>query len=184
MGSELGQRSSQWTHFGETNFCCTATPKLPLHPSELCCFLQGFLRHVGSPVLWVGTCSYRQPWAEASFLPSQCTFPPLAPRGSALSKEWQPEQHWQPKEVAGGAGSCRLLPAPLVVGSFLQPCWNQPPPELLTGLRGEALGITPLVSLSSLAPPPGAFCCRNKARRGHAANMCQELQRRKLASFT
>lgn len=103
-----------------------------------------------------------------------CLFPRNgSQRDIGSSRRWQ-----------GRAGSYWLLPDLLAVVLFLQPCWNQPPPELLTGLCWESLGMTPLVSLSSPAPPPGAFCSRNKARRGHAANMCQELQRRKLASFT
>lgn len=53
-----------------------------------------------------------------------------------------------------GAGSCWPLPAPLTVVSFLHLCWNRLPPELLTGLCWEALGIPPLVSLSSRSHRP------------------------------
>lgn len=187
---EFGKKTSQWRRFGETSLYFTAPSEThSIHPfgagiNPVIHFPLGFLGHVGSQMLGVGTCLYRRPQAEAVFLPSQCCFLPLALPGLALSRAQQPARHWQPREVVGDAGSCRLLWAPLAVVSFLQPHWNQPPPELLTGLCWEALGIIPLVSLSSLDPPPGAFCCKNKARRGHAANMCQELQRRKLASFT
>lgn len=107
--------------------------------------------------------------------------PTLAP---ALSRD---RQLWQPRPglSQGQPGSAqRQLPALLAVVSFLQPCSSKLPPELLTGLPLEALEITLLISLSSPDPQCRAFCCRNKARRGHAANMCQELQRRKLDLFT
>lgn len=88
----------------------------------------------------------------------------------------------------GGKGGQALTGSCLILSPWfffpMIPCWNQLPPELLTELSCESLGMTPLVSLLSLALPPRAFCSRNKARRGHTANMCQELQRGKLALFT
>lgn len=140
-------------------------------------FSPGIFRACGKPSAWVGTCSCPKPWGEVVSQPllcRACFFP-----GSGSQRDMGSSGRWQ-----GRAGSYRLLPDPLTVVLFLQQCWNWLPPELLTELCWESLGMTLLVSLLSPAPPPRAFCSRNKARRGHAANMCQELQRRKLAAFT
>lgn len=108
-----------------------------------------------------------------------------APSGSCSCSGFGSPGRGRAKGAREAAGSARQqLPAPLAAVSFLQPCLSKPPPELLTGLRLEALEITLLISLSSPDLQCRAFCCRNKARRGHAANMCQELQRRKLDLFT
>lgn len=173
----FGWRNSQLEAFQWKQFLLYSPSKArSVHPFRAVIpFPLGFLGHSRNRVLGAGTRSYQKPWAEAILVP----FP--TPSSAGLGSSWGAAL--AAREAAVGvqaaAGSCLLL----ALVPFLQPGWNQPPPELLTGLPWEASGMTPLVSLSSPAPPPGAFCCRNKARRGHAANMCQELQRRKLASF-
>lgn len=49
LESEFGQRNSQWRHFGENNFCFTATPMLPAPSFRAVLFSPGIFRARGKP---------------------------------------------------------------------------------------------------------------------------------------
>lgn len=151
LGPEFGWRNSQWSCFGDNSYCFTTPPKLALVLAFTLCFAfpRDFLG------MWEAQCLGRdqKPWGEAVSQPLLCRARFFL--GSGSQCDMGSSGMWQ-----GCAGSYQLWPDPLAVILFLQPCWAELPPELLTELCWESLGVTPLVSL--LFPEPSALGTRQE----------------------